>query len=379
MNSVTQGLFAAGCRVRVLAMSSAKHPVLASRMGDDYRSQTTFEAVPIDLAIHPLDAAVSLLCGDSYHVKRFESKAFAQRLAQVLKEEEFDIVHLESLYLTPYVPLIRKHSRAPVVLRSHNVEHLIWRRMAASEKNLFKRWYLKKLALALRVYEVEHLNDYDGILSITPEDGAAFRQLGCRKPVVPVPFGVPQAAVAPQEPEPATLYHLGSMDWLPNQEGVRWFLDEVWPLVRRRLPTARLFLAGRRMPEEFLGRAIPGVTVVGEVDDVQEFICSKQISIVPLLSGSGIRVKIIEAMAAGKVVVSTRIGAAGIAYTEGEDLLVADSPEEFAAAIARCVEDPEYSRGVGRNAARLVAEQYGADALSRKIVDFYNKLAGEAL
>ena len=135
MNSITQGLLAAGCEVRVLAMCSEKHPVLEDRIPDDYRRATRFEAVFVDLRLHPLDAGVAMLCGDSYHVRRFESKAFAARLAQVLQEETFDIVHVESIFLAPYVPVIRRHSTAPVILRTHNVENQIWRRMAMSERN----------------------------------------------------------------------------------------------------------------------------------------------------------------------------------------------------------------------------------------------------
>ncbi len=157
MNSITQGLLAAGCEVRVLSMCSDKHPVLKDRMTDEYRQATRFEAVHVDLGIHVLDAGVSWLCGESYHVKRFVSNEFAARLRQILDEEEFDIVHVESIFLTPYVPVIRKHSKAQIVLRAHNVEHMIWQRIAKSERNLFKRKYIKHLALTLRAYECEHV------------------------------------------------------------------------------------------------------------------------------------------------------------------------------------------------------------------------------
>ena len=158
MNSITQGLLAAGCGVRVLSLCSDKHPVLESRMTEDYLRATRFEAVHIDLGIHPLDAGVALLCGESYHVNRFVSREFSRRLAQVLDEEQFDVVHLESIFMTPYVPVIRAHSQAKVVLRAHNVEHTIWGLVAQSERNPLKRWYLKHLSLTLGSYEREHLN-----------------------------------------------------------------------------------------------------------------------------------------------------------------------------------------------------------------------------
>lgn len=373
MNSITQGLLAAGCQVKVLAMSTAKHPVLDDRIPDSYRQSTRFEAVFVDLAPHPLDAAVAMLCGDSYHVRRFESKAFAQRLRQILDAEQFDIIHLESIFLAPYVPAVRAHSQAPVFLRAHNVEHHIWRRIARSERNPFKRWYIKHLALTLGAYEREHINDFDGVVSITDNDADYFRSQGCRKPIVTIPFALDPAPPASQPEEFGTLFHLGSMDWLPNLEGVRWFLDSVWPLVHSQLPSLTLYLAGRRMPDDLLNLRLDGVRVVGEVPDAMQFIASKQINVVPLLSGSGIRVKILEAMSAGKVVVTTSCGAQGIPCTDGQHLLIADTPQQFAAQLKRCVDNPALCRALGDNARRLVAENYGREALTRKLIAFYEK------
>lgn len=374
MNSITQGLLAAGCEVRVLSMCSDKHPVLHDRMDDDYLQRTRFEAVHVDLGIHLVDAGVSWLCGDSYHVKRFESKEFASRLREVLKEESFDVVHVESIFLTPYLPLIRKYSEAKIFLRAHNVEHMIWKRIAQSERNPFKRSYLKHLSLTLRAYEVEHLNAYDGVVGITDTDVAALREMGCRKPMRAIPFSVTPEDVTTVDEEPNSLFHIGSMDWMPNLEGVTWFLDKVWPQVHAAMPQLTLYLAGRKMPEDLMHCQLAGVKVIGEVDDAMHFIASKQINIVPLLSGSGIRVKIIEAMSAGKAVVATSIGAEGINYTEGENLLVADTPEQFVEKIRRCVEDDEYRRQVGRNAERLIAEAYGNEQLTQQMLEFYNKI-----
>ena len=373
MNSITQGLLEAGCEVRVLAVCSDKHPVRHEEMDADYRERTRFEAVHVDLNIHLLEAAVAMLCGESYHVKRFVSNDFARRLREILEEEEYDVVHVESIFLTPYVPLIRKHSEARVILRAHNVEHLIWRRIAQGTRNPLKRWYLKHCSLTLGAYEREHANDYDGIICITDNDARLYREMGCRRPVTVVPFGVEPKAMDHMEVEPGSLYHIGSMDWMPNLEGIEWLLREVWPVVHSRLPQVRLYLAGRHTPEALLHADIEGVTVVGEVPDAMEFIVSKQINVVPLLSGSGMRVKIIEAMSAGKAVVSTTVGAEGIDYEEGKNLLTANTPEEFAAQIERLVTDPDYCAEIGRNALELVAGEYSTRALTKKIIGFYNK------
>ena len=374
MNSVTQGLLEAGCEVRVLSLCSDKHPVLESRMTEEYRRATRFEAVHIDLGIHPLDAGLAVLCGESYHVKRFISKEFARRLAQVLEEEQFDVVHVESIFMTPYVPIVREHSSAKVVLRAHNVEHTIWSRVAQSERNPLKRWYLKHLSLTLGAYEREHLNDYDGVVCITENDERQMRAMGCRKPMLSMPFGVMPETVAGVEEEPDSLFHIGSMDWMPNLEGVKWFLKQVWPKVHERMPQLTLYLAGRKMPEELMRLETEGVRVLGEVPDAAYFIASKQINVVPLLSGSGIRVKIIEAMSVGKAVVTTTVGAEGIGCKDGKDVLIADTPEQFVEQLQRCVDNPDFRQQIGSSAARLIAEQYGNEQLTRQLLKFYDKI-----
>lgn len=374
MNSITQGLLEAGCEVRVLSLCSDKHPVLESRIPDSYRQATHFEAVHVDLSLHPLDAGVAMLCGESYHVKRFESKAFARRLTEVLEEETFDVVHVESVFLTPYLPVIRAHSQAKVMLRAHNVEHTIWRRVAQGERSPFKRWYLKHLSLTLAAYEREHLNDYDGVVSITENDAEQLRTMGCRRPMVAIPFGITPDGEVSVEEEPNSLFHIGSMDWMPNQEGVRWFLEQVWPKVHERMPQLTLYLAGRKMPEDLMRLDREGVRVLGEVPDAMYFISSKQINVVPLLSGSGIRVKIIEAMSVGKVVVTTTIGAEGIGCTDGVDVLIADTPEQYVDQLYRCVSDPAFRQEIGSHAARLVAERFGCKQLTGRLLDFYYQI-----
>ena len=375
MDSITQGLLREGCEVKVLTVETDKHPLRADRLPEAYREATGIESVYVDLGVKAVPAGVAMLCGESYNVKRYRSEAFAKKLREVLQAGEYDVVHVESIFLTPYVPLIRRYSQAKVVLRAHNVEHLIWRGMAESMRFGLKRWYIKHLALTLRAYELEHVNDYDGVVCITKNDADYFGSNGCRKPVTHIPFGVEIRNVGDErEVEPCSLFHIGAMDWMPNREGIDWLLEEVWPVVHREVPQARLYLAGRKMPERWMKAQVEGVTVVGEVPDAREFIADKQINVVPLRSGSGMRVKIIEAMSMGKVVVTTTVGAQGIDYTDGENLLIADSAEQFARQIGRLVADGDYCRRVGEAAAALVAREYDERVLSQGLIKFYEKI-----
>lgn len=372
MNSVTRGLIANGHSVKVLTMCSDKHPFRIDALPAGYAKQTGIEAVKMDLSIKPLDAAMALLCGESYNVKRFISKDFRAKLEELLKAESFDIIHLESIFLAPYLEEIRRLSNAGVVLRAHNVENKIWRQMALATKNPLKRWYLKKLALALRLYELEMVNKFDGIACIAGSDAEYFRENGCRRPITVVPFGIEPRQNDDIEEEPNTLFHIGSMDWRPNEEGIRWFLSDVWPLVHSQLPKLHLYLAGRKMPQDLMQMEMEGVTVVGEVEDAYSFMASKQINIVPLLSGSGIRVKIIEAMSMGKTVISTSVGHCGI-ETEGDsNLLTANTPRDFVEQLRRCYEEPTLCKTIGDNARRHIAENYDNDKLARRLGELYS-------
>ncbi len=378
MNSITQGLLQAGCEVRILTVETDKHPAHAEQLPAEYLERLSgFDSVYVDLRVKPLDAVVAMLCGQSYHVNRYRSDSFAKKLKEILQAEQFDVVHVESIFLTPYVPLIRKYSQASLILRAHNVEHLIWQRVAQSTRHGLKRWYLKHLALTLRAYELEHLNDYDGVVCITRNDADYFLTNGCRRPITSIPFGVEPCKTATADEEPNSLFHIGAMDWLPNQESIAWLLRDIWPVVHRRVPQAHLYLAGRKMPERWMNANIEGVTVVGEVADAAQFIASKQLNIVPLLNGSGIRVKIIEAMSAGKVVITTTVGAQGIDYTDGKDLLIANTPEEFANHIERCLTDESFRHSVGEAAAQLIKEQYNGQKLANELLQFYNKRLGK--
>ena len=161
---------------------------------------------------------------------------------------------------------------------------------------------------------------------------------------------------------------------LPNEEGVRWFIDQVWPHVHKQFPDLKYFLAGRAMPGWMKELRVPGVEVLGEVEDARAFIASRSVMIVPLFSGSGIRIKIIEGMAAGKTVISTLLGAEGIHYSNGENILIANAPCEFFDMISLCIEDPSRRKMIGNNARMLIESEYDRDAITQRLISFYQQL-----
>jgi glycosyltransferase involved in cell wall biosynthesis len=361
-----------------LAINSNKYGVDVNEIPESYRRKTGIETVYIDLSVKPLDAFFNLFTGQSYHVERFISKDFERKLIEILQKENFDIVQFETLFISPYIEIIRKYSKAKIVLRSHNIEHLIWQRVAQVTSNQLKKLYLRHLARTLKHYELSILNQFDGIATITQTDADFFNKNGCNIPVISIPFGInlkkfkENPGIIADFP---SLFHIGAMNWMPNEEGIRWFLDNVWPLVHQKFPGLKFYLAGREMPAWLTKANIPNLVVLGEVDDAFDFMYSKSVEIVPLFSGSGIRIKIIEGMAAGRAVISTSIGAEGIEVTHRKNILIANNPDEFVDAIGECIASRDFCEQLGNNARQLIETDHSNQTLMKKLVVFYQQIS----
>ncbi|MFT4678358.1 MAG: glycosyltransferase involved in cell wall biosynthesis [Litorivivens sp.] len=376
MNNVTQGLLKAGHDVQVLTIFTHKHDLEINLLPAEYIEQTKIQGVFVDTSISIVDAFSSLVTQDSYNISRFFTADFDIRLVQLLQNQKFDIIHLESLFMTPYIGTCRRYSKAKIVLRSHNLEHIIWEKVAGGTRSLPKRTYLKYLSRKLKEYELSVAGQVDGIASISAEDEAKHISLGCAKPVVNIPFGIDMADYDKSESaqDEMKVFHLGSMDWTPNLEGILWFLEQVWPKVIAKTPSLTLYLAGRSMPRELLEGDYPNVEIFGEVSDAKEFMSGKSVMIVPLISASGVRVKIIEGMALGKTIVSTPIGAEGIDHTNGENILIAATGNEFAQVLHDLKNDSQRCAQIGRNAKQLAQQKFDNVLITENLIQFYKDL-----
>ncbi|HEY0262729.1 MAG TPA: glycosyltransferase family 4 protein, partial [Chitinophagales bacterium] len=372
----TEGLLQAGNEVKVVAVNSLKLFTPLSEIDETYRAKTNFEAVEIDTRVKPFAAFLNLFTNKSYNISRFESQAMTRKLEEIFAKQDFDIVQLESVFMSPYVDVIRKHSKAKIVLRAHNIEYKIWERLSANEKNPFKKGYLNLLAKRLKKYELSMLNRYDGITYITPDEGKEFQTLDCKIPLCYIPFALNIHSLKTNKINVIknSVFSLAAMDWQPNLEGVQWFLDEVWNKVLQQIPDAKFYVAGRNMNREWLDKKYPNVEMIGEVKDAKSFIESKAVMIVPLFSGGGVRVKIIEGFANGKAIVSTKIGAEGIAYENGKHLCEANDVNDFANAIVSLLRDENLRKTLETNGRKLAEEQYDIQAVSKKLTEFYQSL-----
>lgn len=381
INNITQCLLDSGMDVKVVAVATPKHPFMVSAFSKSYLEKTRFESVYIDTTPHKIEALKTLFTGNSYQISRFYHKNMVNKLTQILKSETFDIIHIESIYMAPYIPLIRKYSKAKILMRLHNIEHQIWERLSENEHNPVMKLAYKVNAHQLRRVERKILQEVDGYMSISEPDYQYFHDTMPNVPGVVIPFGInvdnydmeDDDYIATDHP---SLFHLGSMNWSPNVEGIEWFLDEVWPDILTAHSDLTFTLAGHDIPDSIRNRQDKNVTVVGAVPDANEFMMDHDIMVVPLLSGSGIRIKIVEAMALGRVVITTSIGAEGLDVQDGKHLFIANTPEEFVAVVNKCVSMPDICSIISENAQHYISVNHNNAVIAQKIIDFYQKIIG---
>jgi polysaccharide biosynthesis protein PslH len=309
-----------------------------------------------------------------YNAERFLVPAFKNELVNVLRSDAFDIVQLEGLYLMPYVDTIHHHSTAKVALRAHNIEHEIWKRISLTERNPLKKFYSRMLAKRLRRFEQAAVNRYDLLVPITERDKAEFNRMGNVKPSFVCPAAIEgidlttPISIAPAK----SLFFLGSLDWMPNQEGLLWFIDRVFPKVKLQNENVTFHVAGRNAPDWLVDK-IRGKDVYfhGEIPDASRFVRDYGILVSPCFSGGGMRVKIIEAMTQGKPVVTTSIGAEGLNTVNEMNILIGDSVTEFADHIDRLLKFPDFYMKIGTNALSFVRQNFDNMKITADLATFY--------
>jgi polysaccharide biosynthesis protein PslH len=374
MDAMIRGYHDQGWKVYLLCMNTTRHPVADEVVKRLYPQIYKVETVAIDNSIKPLQLLNNYLFSTlPNHAVRFFHKSFADKVEQVVRQYEPDVVQLESTYLSTYLTCIRNAGKAKLVLRMHNIEHQIWRRYAEEVKNIFKKIYVSNLAKRIEAFEYKIWGEYDLLLPITAVDAQVVLNSRLQQHIVVAPVGID---IVPERSDVAqkwAAYHIGAMDWLPNQEAIDWLLKDIWPVVHHAIPDFTFYYAGRNMPDSYKQLNIEGVVCAGEVPDAAKFMADKRILLVPLRSGGGIRVKILEGMAAGKVVISTDVGMQGIEATKGVHYLAANTPHEFAEAIKWCFNNKQQAEQIAAAAVTLVSTRYNREHIMSEITTYMRK------
>lgn len=366
----------AGNQVTVVSLNTNKHYQNPENIKDIC---TSVHAVDINTDIRVFKAMFNLFKPIPYNVERFISKKFSQKLREVLQNEKFDVVHIEGTFVAWYIDIIRRYTKIPVFLRAHNVEYLIWERLYKNAPRNPQAQYIRYLAKKLKRFEEKYFNKFDGIMAITKDDAVRMQEtLKVNVPIEVIPAGVDFASFT-LNPEIETLsnslFIFGSLDWMPNVEAVLWFYYQVFPLLKAEFPDITLYIGGKNPPEEILRlHDDKTVFVYANVPSARDFMQSFEIMLVPLLSGGGMRIKIIEAMAMGKVIISTSIGAEGIEYTPNKDILIANTPQEFVNQIKYCFGNPSIKQDIKENAVKTVKTHYNWTDIIQKTMNFYQKV-----
>lgn len=370
--NLLKGLSEQEVEVDFITLNTSKHFVESSTFEKEFSFLNHSEFFYIDTTLKPLKALKNIFSKGSYNVERFTDPEFARRIQNLCDNNQYDIIHFEGLFVAQYLPMIR--TKAVKLLRQHNIEYTIWKTLAATKRGLM-RCYLKFLANRLYEFEKTITPQFDALVSITESDRtASIYMLGFKNTLATIPAGILHENTSPQNINSSYMYHIGSMEWMPNLEAMEWFHKDIWPLIARASPEAEFFMAGKNMPISYQAWSDNQFHVNGEVESVENFSADKSILVVPLRSGSGIRIKTIEAMMAGKAVVTTTQGAQGLDIIDGEHCLIADDAKTFADKTLSLIKDDALRHRLSTNGKLYADSNFGNEAVSRVWKEFYATL-----
>jgi len=302
-----------------------------------------------------------------YSFSKYCRSEVISHLREVLAKEQYDVILCDFVNAAGVVPF---DLGIPVVTFTHNVEAMIWKRHWEVATNPVWKFVFKREYEKMRSAEMDYLRRSLHVLTVSDTDTAFFAKDLSSAKITTIPTGVDIDYFQPADgEEPDSLVFTGSMDWMPNEDGILYFVDAILPLIRKQRPKLKLWVVGRRPGKKIqaLAESDPGIVVTGRVEDIRTFIAKGAVYIVPLRVGGGTRLKIFEAMAMGKAVISTTIGAEGLPVTNGSDIVLADEPKFFADEVCRLLDSPGERKRIGVAARRLVEEKYSWAAVARHV------------
>lgn len=364
-----------GHEVSYFSLNTQKHFVDEKTLFERF-SFCKYYSFQINTNITPWKAFLNLLSNRSFHLQRFENTLANAQLSKLLQTEQFDLIQIEGLYSAGFLETLRANYKGHISFRAHNYETQIWERLASETSNFLKKVYLNIQAKRLKHEEVTFLKSVDSIVAIAPSDLDVFKEFTNVPQYLYLP-GLNLGLEVDLELQPFKLFHIGSMEWMANVQGVEWFLQKVWPIVKSAYPQLEFHLAGKGLNDNDSRFFQSGVFNHGEVENAQSFMITHGICIVPVVAGSGIRMKLIEAMSLGIPCVTTEIGVQGINVENHVHVEIANSPQDFAQAIVFMIQRWHETIKMGTRGKKYMIEHHNLQNNTRELLAFYSKMRGK--
>jgi len=350
------------------SISTNKHPFKKEALPSYFKLNENYFNSYINTKVQPKHIT-SFIAGNSLRAKRFYSPQTLQSIIQLIQNKNIDIVIFESIYSAVYLNEINKMAGVKTFLRAHNIEHHIWSKYSI-EKSGLKKTIFEAENKRLKTLEDELLFNTTGNIFISNNDGEYYKNKTNKNNFIVLPTQLStHPAIAKPTPNKLRLFHIGAMDWLPNVEGVEHFIQQIFPSILQKYPLVELHLAGKSMPAYFHKYASNNIFIHGEVDDATTFINQFDVLVVPILTGSGIRIKILEAMALGKPVITTQAGIEGIPATNQQQVIIVNNTNEWISGID-FLNTPTQYQNILTNALKFIEENYSEKFLQEKLINF---------
>ncbi len=373
--NITKHLALRGHNITLVALSKDRYHGDLSEL----RRYCRLECVYKNTSNSVLGAVGNLFSPVPYTISKYHGRQVERKLEELLTTQRFDIVHIDHLHMADYGQFVKERFGLPILLREHNVEMMIMKRLSQEQRNPLFKWYAQLQYRRLYRYEPAMCALFDKCLMVTSEDEERIRGLNPTVQTCVVPAGVDVSYFSPRSgvsKEQFSILWFGSLDWLPNVDSFWWFYKQIFPRVEERCPTVKLYVVGKSPPPNVRSLRTDNAVVIGFVRDVRDYIARCQVCVVPLRIGGGMRIKILEALAMEEAVVSTATGCEGIAVTNREHLLIADDEGEFARHILELFENEPLRKKIGRRGRELVERLYGWEGIAEQLEDQYLKVLG---
>ena len=317
----------------------------------------------------------SFFSKDGYTINWTKSKIMAKKIKEFLATNHIDLIHCDTIGLAEYVKDIKE---IPKVLNHHNIESHMMLRRAKKEKNLFKKIYFYVEGLKLKKYENRICPKFDINLVVSELDKERLLNIALNSKIAVIPNGVNINYFKPlnSKIKRHNIVFAGRMNAYPNEDAVIWFLKEIWPLLKKEVPDATFTIAGRNPTPRIkkFAKNDPSILVTGYVDDIRPFIAQAEVYICPIRDGGGTKLKILDAMAMGKIIVTTTIGAEGLGVIHERHVLIANDPKIFASQVLLVFNNPDLRKYLSQNARQLVKKEYSWEIIGKKLNSLYQKM-----